>query len=77
LFLHSDDLRDTIVCFTKKTIKGEDILILYHAIRKTYDDFEEVFQYRFDGENGTLLEADKELKPGQIIIIRTSMSIQY
>jgi hypothetical protein len=45
-------------------------LLLYHAIYKTYDDFEEVFQYRFDDENGTLIETDKELKSGQIMIIK-------
>lgn len=45
-------------------------MLLYHAIRKTYDDFDEVYQYRFDGANGALIETDKELKPGQIIILK-------
>lgn len=33
-------------------------MLLYHALRKTYDDFEEVFEYRFDGKDGTLIETD-------------------
>ncbi|USK60386.1 hypothetical protein [Peribacillus asahii] len=45
-------------------------MLLYHAIRKTFDDFEEVYQYRFDGEKGPLIETDKELKSGQIIILK-------
>lgn len=46
-------------------------MLLYHAIRKTFDDFEEIYKYRFDGENGSLIETDKELKPGQIIILKS------
>jgi len=39
-------------------------LLLYHEIHKTFDDFEEVYQYRMNGEGGTLIETDKELKQG-------------
>jgi|SRR5699024_2367026 len=45
-------------------------MLLYHAVRKTYDDFEEVYQYRMDEEDGTLIETDRELKKGQIIILK-------
>jgi hypothetical protein len=45
-------------------------LLLYHPITKTYNDFEKVYQYQFDGEGGMLIETDKELKPGQIIILK-------
>lgn len=45
-------------------------LLLYHSIRKTYDDFEEVHQYRFDNIIGSLIETDKELVSGSIVIIK-------
>lgn len=45
-------------------------MLLYHAIRKTYDDFEEVYSYRLDKVDGTKIETDKELKKGQIIILK-------
>lgn len=44
-------------------------MLLFHPLRKTYDDFEEVYQYRMDEENGTLIETDKELKPGMVMIL--------
>jgi hypothetical protein len=46
------------------------VLLLYHPITKTYNDFQKVYQYQFDGEGGKLVETDKELKPGQIIILK-------
>lgn len=46
------------------------LLLLYHEIHKTFDDFEEVYHYRMNGEGGTLIETDKELKQGQVIIIK-------
>lgn len=45
-------------------------MLLYHPIRKTYNDFEKVYQYRIDGEDGELIETDKELMSGQIIILK-------
>jgi hypothetical protein len=45
-------------------------LLLYHLIRKTFDDFEKGYRYRIDGEDGELIDTDKELKPGQIIILK-------
>jgi hypothetical protein len=45
-------------------------LLLYHAIRKTFDDFDEVYQYRFDGKGGEMIETDKELKPGSVVILK-------
>jgi hypothetical protein len=45
-------------------------LLLYHPIHKTYNEFEEVYQYQFDGEGGELIETDKELKPGHVIILK-------
>ncbi|MEC1903505.1 hypothetical protein [Bacillus atrophaeus] len=45
-------------------------MLLYHAIRKTYDDFEEVHQYYLEGLDGTLIETDKVLKPGLVIILK-------
>lgn len=44
-------------------------MLLYHALHKTFDDFEEVFEYRFDGKDGTLIETDKELKPRDVVIL--------
>lgn len=44
-------------------------MLLYHPIRKTYDDFEEVYRYRFV-ENGSLIETDKELNQGKIVILK-------
>lgn len=38
-----------------------------HVIRRTFDEFEEVYQYHLI--NGTLIETNKELKEGQIIFI--------
>lgn len=51
-------------------IKESIHLLIYHAIRKNFADFEEVYQYRMDSESGTLIETDKELKEGQVIIIK-------
>ncbi|RIW27622.1 hypothetical protein D3H55_22805 [Bacillus salacetis] len=45
-------------------------MLLYHPLRKTYDDLAFVFQYRFDGEHGTLIETDRELFAGQIVILK-------
>jgi adenine-specific DNA methylase len=45
------------------------LVLLYHAIHKTYDDFDEVYRYRMGGKGGTLIETDKELKQGQVIIL--------
>lgn len=47
-------------------------MLLYHPTRKTYDDFDEVYTYIFHGEFGstTKIETDKELKEGQIVILR-------
>ncbi|WP_368901921.1 hypothetical protein [Oceanobacillus oncorhynchi] len=45
-------------------------MLIYHAIRKTFADFEEVYRYRMDGKDGTLIETDKKLKEGQVIIIK-------
>lgn len=45
-------------------------MLLYHPIRKTYADFEKVYRYRFDDKNGTMIETDKELESGQIVILR-------
>lgn len=45
-------------------------MLLNHAIHKTFDDFEQVYEYHFDDKNGTLIETDKELKPGQVVILR-------
>ncbi|WP_077318175.1 hypothetical protein [Virgibacillus proomii] len=45
-------------------------MLLYHEIHKTFDDFEEVFRYRMDRDDGTLIETDKELQKGQVIIIK-------
>jgi hypothetical protein len=45
-------------------------MLLYHPISKTYDDFNEVHQYRFDDMNGSLIETDKELIPGSIVVIK-------
>lgn len=45
-------------------------MLLYHPIRKTYDDFDKIFEYWFDGKDGTMIETDKELKPGQIVVLK-------
>lgn len=45
-------------------------LLLYHAIRKTFEDFEDVYCYRMNGADGTKIETDKKLKRGQVIIIK-------
>lgn len=45
-------------------------MLLYHPISKTYNDFEEVHEYRFDDINGSLIETDKELHSGSVLIIR-------
>ncbi|MFD1349492.1 hypothetical protein [Oceanobacillus caeni] len=44
-------------------------MLLYHPIRKTYDDFDEIYRYRMDEENGTLIETDIELQKGMILIL--------
>ncbi len=51
-------------------LKGVIPLLLYDAIHKTFDDFKEVFRFRMNGETGTLIETDKELKQGQVIILK-------
>jgi len=45
-------------------------LLLYHAIRKTFDDFEDVYCYRMNEADGTKIETDKELERGQVIILK-------
>ncbi|WP_071396625.1 hypothetical protein [Bacillus tuaregi] len=45
-------------------------MLLYHPIRKTYDDFDEIFEYWFDGKDGSSIETDKELSPGNVVILR-------
>lgn len=45
-------------------------LLLYHALQKTFADFDEVYQYRFDGKGGEMIETDKELKPGSVVILK-------
>ena len=45
-------------------------MLIYHAIRKTFADFEEVYEYYFNDNSETLIETDKELKPGQVVILR-------
>ncbi|MCH1627237.1 hypothetical protein [Fredinandcohnia quinoae] len=45
-------------------------MLLFHPLRKTYDDFEEVYQYRMDAVDGTLIETDKELQVNQVIILK-------
>lgn len=45
-------------------------LLLYHAIRKTYEDFEDVYCYRMNEADGTKIETDKELERGQVIILK-------
>lgn len=51
-------------------------MLLYHAIHKTYDDFDEVYQYQFVGGNIVLVETDKELKPGQIYISEYAIIVE-
>lgn len=47
-------------------------MLLYHPLRKTYDDFDQVYHYTMIGDNGShyKMETDKELKVGQIIILK-------
>jgi hypothetical protein len=45
-------------------------LLLYHPITKTYNHFKNVYQYQFDGDYGELIETDKKLRQGQIIILK-------
>lgn len=33
-------------------------------------NFGEVFEYRFNGGDGTLIETDKEEEPGQVVILK-------
>lgn len=46
------------------------MMLLYHPISKTYNEFEEVCKYHFDDINGSLIETDKELVPGSIVILK-------
>lgn len=45
-------------------------MLLYDAIHKTYKDFTNVYPYRMDGESGVLIETDRKLEKGQVIIIK-------
>ncbi|NRG48074.1 hypothetical protein HRF87_25625 [Bacillus sp. CRN 9] len=45
-------------------------MLLYDSIHKTFKDFESVYRYRMNGENGTLIETDRKLEKGQVIIIK-------
>lgn len=51
-------------------------MLLYHAIRKNYADFDKVHCYRMDEKDGTLNETDKELLEGQVMILK-GMSSDY
>lgn len=44
-------------------------MLLYHPLRKTYDEFEG-FEYHFDDSAGTPIETDKEISPGNVVILR-------
>lgn len=48
-------------CKYKK--KEVDVMLLYHPIRKTYDDFDQTYSYTKVGESGSLykMQTDKEL----------------
>lgn len=45
-------------------------LLLYHGLHKTFADFENVYRYRLDWSDGIIIETDKELEKGQVIIIK-------
>ncbi|MEK5233843.1 hypothetical protein MHB42_19295 [Lysinibacillus sp. FSL K6-0232] len=45
-------------------------MLLYHALRKTFDDFDEVYEYHFDDSSGTYIETDKELQVNQVVFLR-------
>ncbi|PAD21322.1 hypothetical protein CHH64_09290 [Terribacillus saccharophilus] len=45
-------------------------MLLYHTIHKIYEDFENVYRYRMNGINGALIETDRKLEKGQVIIIK-------
>lgn len=43
-------------------------MLLFHPISKTFEQFTEVYDYYF--EEGSMIETDKELMPGQIVILK-------
>lgn len=45
-------------------------MLLYHPINKTYDDFDEVYRYHLYGPSGLIIETDKKLIEGQVIILK-------
>jgi nitrogen regulatory protein PII-like uncharacterized protein len=46
-------------------------VLLYHPTQKTFNDFDQIYEYILHGENGTTykIETDKELREGQVIIL--------
>jgi hypothetical protein len=51
-------------------------LLLFHPIQKTFDDFDEIYRYRFDDKDGEMIESDRELIPGIVLILRV-MTCDY
>lgn len=45
-------------------------MLLYHPLRKSFDDFEEVYKYYFDDKSGEFIETDKELQENKIVFLR-------
>ena len=46
-------------------------MLLFHPIRKTFEDFDEVYTYYIHGENGkaSRIEVDTPLRKGQVLIL--------